>query len=479
MARRPAPPLVVLEVAPRCAKSLAAVASPFGVQQVHAFTAPAETEDPTAALRGLLEARPLPAKALGVLFGREFFSLRTLELPSVDPKEIASMLELQLGKLTPYPRADILFGWAVIGSLREGYTSVLLAVARKVPIERALQLLKTRGLTPTWAGVSTEGLEAWAGTMRGRLPLGEGQLAVIIDIDFASTDCAILDATGRLLFTHSLGIGREQLASSDQAALKFVGELIRLPRILLHEEIKGKIERGLVIGPPGAVGAIVEQLASQWGATVDTADPLELVATPEVRERARATPVSYTALLGIAAANRRLKIDLVPQETRVSQALHVRSRHLAQLAGSLAAILILVVLLLLERVLVLQHHLWKVRTQAASVEQDARQVLARQEQMRVVRGWLNPSQGALELFRSLAAAADESITITQVTMEDGKPVVIRGRTGTIASAFAFADRLKSGGAFQAVNARPALRPKGTNELGAEFEVSCEWKGASG
>lgn len=477
MSSKPTSGTVTLEVSPRSAKVLVAAPGPFQIQRLNASTLPDQTEDPVAALRALLDAQPLGVREVGVLIGREAFSLRTLELPSSEPNEIASMLDLQLGKLTPYSRADILSAWSVIGSFREGYTSVLVAIAPKTLIENVLNFLKTKGVTPRWVGLATEGLEAWRACDPSGAPPADGQLTAIINLDFASTDCAILSADGRLLFTHSIAIGAEQFTASEQAQLRWVGELVRLPRILVHEEVKGRIGAGILTGVIDNLGHVVEQLATQWGIPVEVKDALEPVALSSIRERARATRVSYTSLIGILAAGKPPRIDLIPQEARVSQALQVRSRQLARLAISLGVILALVAVLCGEWVLVLRHHLSELERRLAPIEQTSHDVMARQATMRKVRAWLNPARSPLEVFRSVSAAVDADIVINQLIMETGKPVVIRGKSNSMAQAFAFADHLKQQGTFATINVRPVLKPRGGNESGVEFEMSCELAGS--
>ncbi|MDP3703670.1 MAG: pilus assembly protein PilM [Candidatus Omnitrophota bacterium] len=479
-ARSKTPPsAVALEIAPHTAKIMTAALVPFHIQQVNASTQTAQMDDPVSALRTLLEGQPLGSRQVGILFGREMFSLRTLELPSLDPKEIASMLELQLGKLTPYPRAEILSAWTTIGVLRDGYTSVLLAVTRKALIEQVLQFLKAKGVQPQWVGVSTQGLESWWALRRetAAAPAVFGELTALIDVDGASTDCTIL-SQGRLLFTHSLTLGHEHLVSSDQAQLRWVGELVRLPRVLLHEGISGKISRGVMTGVTEGLDRLAEQLTSQWGVSVELADPLApFAAAAAVPQRVQATRVSYAALAGVLASAHPPSIDLLPPEVRVSQALQVRSKHLARLAVSVTILLFLAGILYVERMLILSHYLGQLRQRLAVLEQTSHEVMERQEAMRSVRAWLDPSQSMLQVFDAVSASVVPEITITQLSFQEREPVTIRGKAETMPSAYAFFDRLKQEGTFGNVHARSVAKTRGANETGAEFEIVCTLAGS--
>jgi len=469
---------IALEVGPRAAKVMAAFPAPFRIQRLNASTVSEQIEDPVAALRVLLEAGSLGTHQTGLLVGREVVSLRTLELPSTNLKEISSMLELQLGKLTPYPRADILFGWAVIGSFREGYTSVFLAIVRKTLIDGILGLLKSKGITPQWLGVSTEGLESWWTQPGTSGPASSSDvLNVLIDVDVSSTDCAIL-SNNRLLFTHSVTIGAEQLKVSEPAKLRWLGELVRLPRILSHEEIKGRLGAGVVTGITQGVEPLVEQLTSQWGVPVEVRDALAPFApSSAVVQQATATGVSYTALAGVLASGKPPRIDLIPTETRVLQALQVRSRHLARFAGSLAVLVVLGVVLYLERMVIVSQYLRQLQQRLAAVEPASRQIVQQQEAMRRIRAWLDPVHSALEIVRAVTSSVNSDITISTFSFHEDKPVTIRGRAGSSQSAYRFSERLKAHAVFANVHARSVDRARGANVTGWDFEIVCDLRGS--
>lgn len=470
---KPATAGVILEVTPSVAKLLQGSRAPLQAQRLHAHALTEPTEEPTAALRGLLASTTLGVRQVGLVFGRETLSLRALELPSTEPKELSSMLELQLGKLTPYPRAEIIFAWTTMGSLREGYTSVLLAITRKALVDSVLELLKSKGVSPLWIGVSTEGLEAWwALAGAASQDPGADAMVALIDVDATATDCALL-RNGRLQFTHHVPIGAEQIAASQQGQLRWMGELVRLPRILQHEEVRGQIGRGVVTGLTQGLQPLVEQLASQWGVRVELADALKPCAlTQAARQAAVAGRVSYTALVGLLASAALPRIDLMPPETRVSQALGARARHLSRLAGSLLVMLVLVVCLYVERIMILQRYRARLHQRLAAVEETAQRVAQRKQAMEQVRAWLDPSQGALEALQAITTAAGSDVAVTQVSYDEGGLMKIRGSADAVQAPYEFADRLKQQPAAVTRAGCYVANTKSTGTRGAEFEVVC-------
>ena len=58
-------------------------------------------------------------------------ALRILVTVDARQKEIADMVDLQIGKQTPYSRGEIVSGYRILGSIRDGYTQVMLAIAQR------------------------------------------------------------------------------------------------------------------------------------------------------------------------------------------------------------------------------------------------------------------------------------------------------------------------------------------------------------
>jgi hypothetical protein len=231
---------------------------------------------------------------------------------------------------------------------------------------------------------------------RGRAvePFTSGEYAAV------PFDRAVLSSSGQLLFTHSIAVGADQLQASEPAKLRWVGELVRLPRILLHEDMKGRLGRGVITGVTEGLGSLVEQLTGQWGVSVEVMDSLApWTPSTSVTHSAAASRVSFTALAGLMGAGRPPRIDLIPKEARVLQALQVRSKHLTRLAASVAAIVLFIPVLYGERIIVLQRYRASLQRRLDALESTTQQVTQRQQTMRAIRQWLDPVHSPLEVFR--------------------------------------------------------------------------------
>jgi Tfp pilus assembly protein PilN len=472
-----------LDVSPRAAKAIVASFPPLRIEDRFACTLPEEREDAREALRALLDSHPISARPAALILNRGAATLRTLELPSTDEQELVS--KLQLGKLAPYPRAEILSAWTPVGSARVGYTSVLLAIARRSLVDDLVQQLSAKGLAVSSIGVSTEGLGTWwafAGARQASAQAEQaaGELTVIVDTDVASTDCAVL-AGSQLLFAHSVAIGHAQV-SQREAQLRWLAELVRLPSLLKREGIIGQIRHGVLTGLTKGWEDAHAQLEAQWGITLQHPEPLASVDIPgQGRQSAAGTgqdlPVSYTALLGHALRSGPPRIDLTPEGIRVSHSLKTRARHLSRLAGSLVAVFVLAAVLLVEQILILRQYRTGLQGRLAAVSRGADDIVAQQQVMQQIHGWMDASHGALEALHALTVSADASVTLARLELLARSQVTVQGWAASAPEALAYVERLRQQGVFTAVQATSVVAAKGAHSDGADFELRCTLSGS--
>ena len=92
---------------------------------------------------------------------RQMMTVRMLELPSTDHEEIADMVDLQIGKQTPYSRDEIAWDYRAAGSGRDGYTRVMLSIVQRSTIRDRYYILEEAGVDVERMTVSAEGMLNW------------------------------------------------------------------------------------------------------------------------------------------------------------------------------------------------------------------------------------------------------------------------------------------------------------------------------
>jgi hypothetical protein len=217
-----------------------------------------------------------------VLLPRREVTVRTLALPGVTDKDLASAIEFQMEGLHPYPDAEAVSGWARI----PGTNAALIAVTRRSVVERFTNLFAEAGIqigsfTCSAAAIhsarhlfrpASAELVAYEETASGVEIYGESPARPILSALFdAAPDRAGMLAASDLRLETSVPIQPLRDVLGAEPALAYAAALtsacpaLALTLNLLPPERRRTSSRAVWI-PVGALGAMVLLLAGAWAA---------------------------------------------------------------------------------------------------------------------------------------------------------------------------------------------------------------------
>ncbi len=271
---------------------------------------------------------------------RQMVNIRMLELPSTNMDEIADMVDLQIGKQTPYSKDEIVSDYRIAGSGREGYTNVMLAIVQRSAVRQRYSVFEDAGIEVARMSVSSEGLLNWyENTVSG----ASAGADVLLDVDSFYTDLMILSGR-RLVFTRSILIGANQLLGEyEKWKDKFSLEVKRSIETC-HTEWPGvNAGRIWLSGAGAAITNLPLYLGGQIGLPVEVKDCLacarKMPKTPSPKDP-QYSPVSLTPLLGVALAPGKLEFNLIPDSVRLRTGLVRKARSLTLLGVLVMALLV-------------------------------------------------------------------------------------------------------------------------------------------
>jgi len=123
---------------------------------------------------------------------RHLVTVRILEFPSTDPKEIDDMVSLQVAKQTPYSKEEIVSTHRIIDTEREGYTKVMLVIAQRNIITKRVEALEQAGIKVEKVGLSTESVYNWFRLTHRRQMDVDLKPIALIDIDSNYSDFMVI-----------------------------------------------------------------------------------------------------------------------------------------------------------------------------------------------------------------------------------------------------------------------------------------------
>ncbi len=273
---------------------------------------------------------------------RQAVNVRLLELPSTDASEIADMVDLQIGRQTPYSKDEILSDYKQLGRTRQGtYTSVMLTIVqRSVVRERFYEIEKT-GLDIERMGVSSEGVLSWF--VQRTQQAQHDKALVLVDVDSFYSHMLVVHH-GKVIFTKSVLVGAKQLA---QAGGEGIGQLSQEVQNAVqscrseHRDLE--IESITVSGAGVHIEGLTEALGAAVSLPCEAADCLSDVMLGKGAADlgdSRFSEVSLTALVGLALNPAALEFDLVPDVVRMRKRLMKSAISCSILGGLVMAAMV-------------------------------------------------------------------------------------------------------------------------------------------
>lgn len=402
-----------------------------------------------------------------VCIPRHLVTVRILDLPSTDTKEIADMIELQIGKQTPYAKEEIIFSHKIIDTEREGYTKAMLVIARHSLIKERLAALEKLGIDARRTALSSEAVYNWFSAVElPRIQTDSGAV-IIVDIDSNYSDF-IVAHKGKFSFTKNVLIGANNLIDErGRYEEKFIEELSR-SMDLYYEEAKGLKASKLILA--GASKNIAD-LANILSARLDI--PCQILdAAKNIRAAEDNKFISLTPLIGIAMKYGALQFDLTPKETRIKRLVEEKKKYLTVTGILSTAILTMLTFLLFIHIYnknmykaQLEDKLAKIKDGAQGIEEMRRLINLAQER-------LDANGDCLNMLGALYELIPKEIHITAVDIERKKQLTIKGRASVMSDVFKFVGALEGSPYFKNVKNTYATTKKEDDNDYTDFEIIC-------
>jgi Tfp pilus assembly protein PilN len=362
------------------------------------------------------------------------------------------MVELQVGKQTPYSRDEILWGYRVLGTAAGGYTRVMLAIAQRAVVRQRVNIVEEAGLEIEAVSVSTEGLLNWLSDS-GVAPKAGGAV-LVADVDSACTDVCVSTSEG-LVFSRSLRIGAGQLRDEGETWVERFASEIRQTLDACRGEHPGlDVDRLVVTGAGAAVEEMSIALKDALGIPCDRVDAAiiadRMPRTPSMKDPLYSR-ISLTAAMGMVRHMGDLAFNLMPDSVMFRRRLIEKSRATTALGVLLMSAMVALSLLASVKLVYKQTRLNRLRFELREAEALAKGVIRKQEVIKLVRKTQDKRRSPVNIFAEIQRARPGNVYCEklEVDTERGR-LTISGSAGTLADARALFNNLENSDLFSDV-----------------------------
>jgi len=399
-------------------------------------------EEILASLKNFLKQNKIISDYLVLGIPRTQVSIKFLEFPATDDREIRQMVEYEFNNLFPYKQEELVFDYSVIHKNPEGYSEVMLVAAQKEIIVKQLSLLKEAGLVPDRINLSTVSLYNQFSKLAKE---GENYLLVHCDDNFAE----LVHISGQRV-NFSRGV-----AFSYQESNENLIQVIEFTATILKDK-----------------GFSIDQI-------ILCAEGLNLESFALKLEEKSGYKVRIDNTLGVTngflAKNNgeTLKINLLPQEFKIQKAKKDRRRAfiyfaaLALLNLSLAANLIFLKMREKEEYLyLLNSEIKKIDTQASALER-------KMVKTQIIQSYLNSGRMKLALLSELYRLAPDGLYLTSLDISGQKSkgtMILTGQAKDSETVLRFGNTLKNSALITKTDVTYITKKKTALEQMVDFEI---------
>jgi Tfp pilus assembly PilM family ATPase len=351
---------------------------------------------------------------------RQMVNIRMLELPSADPAEIEDMVELQVGKQTPYSRDEIVYDYRILGSWKPGYTRVMMAIIQRSALRERYYVFEEAGVNVSKVSVTSEALLNWyAFVDNGN---ADDKATALLDIDSFYTDFLVISDKG-LVFSRSILVGANQLIDDpDNFADKFSREVKNSMEICRGEQQGLSLSRVLISGAGANVGGIAVRLNRELGLKCEIVESAgaarKMPGSPSVKE-ANYRYVSITPLIGAGLDTDALEFNLVPDSVRLRKGLSEKARNLSVMGMLIMAGLVFLSLFGTLKLFARKAYLGEMLREYSELRPQAEKIDQMREISRLAAEQRDPSQNMIILLSRIRGLLGDDVKLENFEIEVG------------------------------------------------------------
>lgn len=432
-------------------------------------------EPVTEALSKAFRNLKLSKQEVIICIPRHLVTIRILEFPSTDPKEIGDMVALQVGKQTPYSREEIIFSYRPILVEREGYTKVMLVIARRSIVSARVDVLQKAGIEVGKVAVSSEGVYNWFNIAYSSEMNESDDGTILLDIDSNYSDFIIIHK-GQFAYTRNILIGMNHLMEADgKWKDKFAEEVSHSIELFHNEERDVKIGNLFISGAARNIVEFDRFLGTYLNMSVELTIPFNNIKVHnEVRifKDEKYVFVSPSPLLGMTIKPSDLQLDLTSSELRIQKEMEMKRRQVTLMGILTAAVIMVGSLVLLIAMYTKNSYLSEIKNNIAKIAKEAGYVERMRKHIDLVANRLDADKRSINVLDEVHKLTPREIHYTSVNIEERKRTVLQGRAIAMSNVFSFVTTLENSSFFENVATTYTTTKKEQGKEYTKFEIIC-------
>ncbi|MBF0490417.1 MAG: pilus assembly protein PilM [Candidatus Omnitrophica bacterium] len=380
---------------------------------------------------------------------------KTIEVPSSDPQEIKSIINLQVSRHTPYSREEVLVGYVNLGQGAVNHTKVLLVIVHRNVVKDRLAVLEKASLNVEKILFVPEGMGRLYS--KGLNLKKESDPVGVIDITQLSVNFLVV-ARGSIIFCRSIPIGMNLLVEGSKTTTMLLDEINKSVESYNSEDNSLPVSKFHLTTEHELVKTIVPALKEGLRAEVVVTPYANFVKAAAVKSKLEKdfADDSFLDVISPVVGVSKCEVNLMPEEMIAKKTVERQSKEAIKTV--IAALLILLLLggAIMSNIYFKDAYLnQNLKAQFASQKEEVQRLQEGLNKIKVVKKYLQGRMVSLEILRGLYKVTPNKIYLNTISFDEDDTLTI---TGLSPSALSYSDSMAQVNAYEkALTASPMFK----------------------
>lgn len=368
---------------------------------------------------------------------RHLVFVKFIDIPSVDESEIEKMAEFQAIKEIPRPKEDLIISYRNLGSYKEGFSSVMLAIANKQMIQDRIHEKELVNIKIQSIRLHTELLYLF---LLKKGVITKDKVSFIIHIGKEHSEIMIVDKT-RPIFSRGFKNSERFLEEIDRS-------------VLAYERDKNNPE--------------IENIVVTYASDIDIED-----ARPLIKEHFRIPVSFYGYSEDLTTIDLPAEIDLLPREIGDKTKKLQKRRELVVTFSLIGFIIILFSALVYFKIYEKNRFLNILSLRIAEMQSEIERLNSFLRKTEIAKNHREQGRFIIEILKQSYILIPGNISITGLEYNGKESIFYKGTSEDMSAIFAFAKRLEKSKYFIRVEVKYATKKKVKGKELTDFNIQCQ------
>ncbi|MBF0505005.1 MAG: PilN domain-containing protein [Candidatus Omnitrophica bacterium] len=397
---------------------------------------------------------------------------KNIEVPSTDPEEIKSIINLQASRHTPYSKEEVLIRFINLGvNVSNNNTRLLLVIVHR-------NMLKERILALEKAGLNVDKIlfvpEAMARFYAKSLNLRkDAPLCGVIDFSLNSTSYIIV-SRGTLVFVRHIPVGIKNLMEGADGLSKLQEELKKSIDSFSQEDGAPPPGAYLVTTDHEAVRNILPALKTGMNLEFSLNAFVNFIKGPSPTRKKLQSDFgddSFLDVISSAMSASRCEVNLMPEEMILKKTVESQSREATKSGVAAVFIMVLIGAMIMSNIYFKDVFLNKnLREHFAPQRTQVQELQDRMNKAKVVRGYIAKRMVTLDMIHELYRITPHTIYLNNIAMDEDGTVTIDGISDSMSQVFSYVKALDDSTMFKEAKTKTTATKKDNGKDVASFQI---------